>query len=299
MMCPVKDLDPNRLLFLMAVVRAGSISAGSRLLGWSEQALSQHMRELEQQVGAPLLMRHNRGVRPTDAGRALVAHAETIAEHLEAARVEMESYALARRGTVRLAAYWSAMASLIPRTLANLGPAIDVDLITADPAPALEMLRSGEVDVAVVFRFGGDARPGAALKPVEIGREPYHVILRADHPVALRGDATLADLAAEPWVVGCEHCRRHLIDAARTAGFTPVILRHPYDHMVAQAFVAQGLACSILPLTAFDAFPSPGVVSRGFPELVDRAIIAYHRQGADQVPSIAAAVAALRRAARA
>jgi len=297
-MTGMKELDPNRLLFLLGVVRAGSISAGARALGWTQQALSQHLRDLEHQAGVPVLLRHNRGVRPTDAGRALLVHAEAIAAHLEAAGVEIEEFSQRQRGTVRLAAYWSAMASLVPQALAVLESGIDVDLITAGPVAALEMLRSGDIDLAIVFRFAGDARgdPGA-LVPVDIGRETYHVIARADHPAFARPDLRLADLARETWVVGCEDCRRHLTDAARAAGFVPRIIHGANDHMVAQSFVAHGLACSILPRTAYDACAHPQLTSRGFPELADRTVVAFHRAGADHVPSIAAMLEALRRAA--
>ena len=286
------------MLFLLTVVRAGSISAGARELGWTQQAISQHLRELEHQLGTPVLMRHNRGVQPTDAGRALLVHAEVIAAQVEAARIEIEEYAQLQRGTVRLAAYWSAMASLIPQTLALVGSGIDAVLVTADPGPALDLLRAGEVDVAVIFRFAGDPAPDPALVAVPIGRETYHVVARAGHPLFGRREVRFADLADETWVVGCANCREHLVAAGRAAGFAPRIMQQTDDHLVAQAFVAEGLACSIMPLAAVKAAPNPLVVSRSFPEVEDRTFVACHRSGANRVPSVAALLTALQQAAR-
>jgi len=289
-------LDPNRLLFLRAVVRAGSISAGARGLGWTQQAISQHLRDLERQIGSPVLLRHSHGVEPTEVGRALLDHADAIAAQLAAAQTRIEEFTQLRRGTVRLGAYWSAMASLIPGTLALLGPDIEVNLITADPDPALAMLRNGEIDLALVFRFSHDPDPDVgAFVPMDIGRERYCVIGRADHPLIGRPGVTFADLAGENWVTGCVHCERHLHEAARTAGFVPVIPQRANDHMVAQAFAAHGLALTILPEAAYEAFPTRGVACRGFPELEDRAIVAYRHPGVDAVPAIAATLSALKR----
>ena len=294
----MKELDPNRLLFLLTVVRAGSISAGARALGWTQQGISRHLRELEHQVGAPLLLRHNRGVQPTDVARALLAHAEAIADHLAAAQADVEEFAQLQRGTVRLAAYATAMAALIPQAMAVLDPGVTVQLVTADPTSALDLLRRSRVDVAVVFRFADDpAGDREAWTEVEIGRETYRVIAWADHPVIGRPNLRLADLADETWVVGCEHCQRHLVASARAAGFTPQISQQTNDHLVAEAFVVQGLALTILPQTALVAFPDARLVASAFPELEERAVVACHRPGADQVPSVAAVLAALRQAA--
>jgi len=295
----VKDLDPNRLLFLLAVVRAGSISGGARTLGWTQQAISGHLRDLEHDIGTPVLLRHNRGVQPTDAGETLLRHAAAIAAELTVAKFEIEELSKLQRGTVRLAAYATAMVSMVPQALAEVGPGVDVRLVTADPEPALDMLRNGEVDLAMVYRFADGPEPRlAGLASVEIGREAVHVIAKADHRAVTGAALRFADLAQESWVVGCEHCQRHLLHAARAAGFTPRIMQQTNDHMAAQALATRGLALSILPRTAFAAFPDARVASRAFPELADRAIIAAYRAGAERVPSIAATLAALTRAAQ-
>jgi len=291
-------IDPNRLLFLRAVVRAGSISAGARALGWTQQAISQHLRDLERQIGTPVLLRSYHGVQPTEVGRALLSHADTIAAQLSAAELEIAEFTQLRRGTVRLAAYWSAMATLVPRALAILGSTIEVWLVTADPDPALDMLRDGEIDLAVVFSSAHDPdRDTGAFVPTRIGSEEYHVLARLDHPVIGRPGTSFGDLAGESWVTGCVHCERHLHAAARAAGFAPVILQSANDHMVAQSFAAHGLALTILPEPVHAAFPTPDVVSRGFPELQDRAVVVYRHPGVDHVPAIAATLDALKRAA--
>ncbi|WP_460843676.1 LysR family transcriptional regulator, partial [Nocardioides marmoraquaticus] len=68
-------LDARRVLLFREVVRAGSLTAAARDLGWTQPAVSQHLQRLERDAGCPLLVRGPRGVTPTEAGRALLARA--------------------------------------------------------------------------------------------------------------------------------------------------------------------------------------------------------------------------------
>ena len=77
--------DPRRLLVFREVARAGSLAGAARELGWTQPAVSQHVRRLEETTGAPLVVRAGRGVALTDAGRVLLRHADAVAEQLEAA----------------------------------------------------------------------------------------------------------------------------------------------------------------------------------------------------------------------
>ena len=72
-------MDPRRLLVFREVARTGSLGGAARALGWTQPAVSQHVRRLEADAGTPLVVRAGRGVTLTEAGRVLLRHAEAVA----------------------------------------------------------------------------------------------------------------------------------------------------------------------------------------------------------------------------
>ena len=292
------SLDPRRVLILKTVVAAGSISAGARALGWTQPAITQHIRALEKSVGLPLLLRGATGVRPTEAGRVLLVHAEAIASHLDAAALELDEFRQAQTGTVRLAAFPSALAILVPAALKSLAerPRLRTRLIEAEPDEAMKLLRQDAVDLAIVFSYADSAQPDKAEDPFRhlvITTDPVALILPPPHALAAKPDLTLADLAEEEWVAGCPRCREHLVSSARRAGFEPRISHQTDDYVVVQSLVGQGLAVSVLPRIALAAYQSPAVIVRQAPELAGRRIEVLFRPGADRVPSLALMLRAL------
>src|SRR3954470_22911190 len=213
-------MDPKRLLIFRTVARAGSISAAARELGWTQPAVSQHLRALERAAGCALLLRGAGGVELTEPGRVLLARADALAVQLHMAEEELAELTALRRGRVRLAAYPSAAATLVPRAVAGLRarhPEVDVELTEAEPPEAMALLSSGEVDLALVFSYDGSS-PDAGLRWRELGDEPVSLVVGADHPAATRHRLALDDLAAEPWIVGCERCRAHALRVCADAG---------------------------------------------------------------------------------
>src|SRR5215470_7781010 len=127
-------LDVTRLRVLVAIARHGSVTAEAR---------------------ARLLERAGRGVRLTEAGRLLAERAEEIIGRLDSAEAELAAHVGLRQGRVRLAAFPSALGTLVPAAAVRLAaetPGMDFMLTEAEPPEALRMLRAGYVDVAVVFQ---------------------------------------------------------------------------------------------------------------------------------------------------
>lgn len=172
-------MDPRRVLIFRAVVRAGSISAGARHLGWTQPAVSQHLQALAREADTSLLLRRSTGVEATEAGRALLAHADAVAAHLAAAVQEVSDLASARTGSVRLASFPSGLAVTVPRALSDLAmhhPGVQTRLTEAEPPEAVELVRRGEVDVALVF--GYDARtPEADLTVIPLGEDRVRLVV--------------------------------------------------------------------------------------------------------------------------
>src|SRR5919108_4564114 len=148
-------LDVRRMRVLREVARRGSFSAAADALAYTQSAVSQQIAALEREAGTRLVERGARGVRLTDAGRALVEHADGILARLTAAEEELEAIAGLRGGRVRLASFPTAGATLVPLAIAEFSqrhPGVELSLVEAEPEDAIPQLKSGQLDVALTFR---------------------------------------------------------------------------------------------------------------------------------------------------
>lgn len=287
------DLDPRRLLLLREVARQGSLAGAARALGLTQPAVSQSLRVLETAVALPLIVRQGRGVVLTDAGRALLAHAEAVADSLEAARQELSALAGLSGGQVRLAAFPTAAAVLLPAALTTLrekAPGLQVRFTELEPPEAEHVVRSGEVDLAVVFRHDrdDDPVPGDLLR-LPLARDAVLLVT----PDGFAGPPRLGELRDQPWIAGCARCRAHLLRCAAACGFLPDVRYETEDFVVVQRLVARGLGVALLPAWALAVSPTPGVQALALSELDDRIVEVLLRPEARRIPAVGAALAAL------
>ena len=273
-------LDVTRLRVLVAVARHGSVTAAARALNYAQPSISHHIARLEAETGTQLLERVGRGIRLTDAGRLLAERAEEIIGRLDAAEAELAAHVGLREGRVRLAAFPSALGTIVPAAAARLEaetPGMDFMLTEAEPPEALRMLRAGYVDVALVFRhYQRDTDPNPP-DPAEEGTrgqllldEPVYLVTAAmAAPEGSAGEpAAAADLTAyagSRWIAGCERCRSHLVRQCELAGFTPKISFTTDDYLAVQALVAAGLGVTTLPGLCLRAARHPGVAAFELP----------------------------------
>ena len=272
-------LDVTRLRVLVAVARHGSVTAAAHALNYAQPSVSHHLARLEAETGTKLVQRAGRGIRLTDAGRLLAERAAEVIGRLDAAENELAVYSGLRTGRLRLAAFPSALGTLVPSAAAMLHdrhPTVDLRLTEAEPPEAVRMLRAGYVDVALVFRHEpeGDSESAAAaadqgdIREQVLLSEPVHLIMPA---APVRGEpllppavtevlpADLARLSAQRWIAGCDRCREHLLRQCAAAGFTPKIAFTTDDFVAVQALVAAGLGVALLPGLALRAARHPGV----------------------------------------
>lgn len=290
-------MDPRRLLIFRTVVRNGSIGAGARELGWTQPAVSQHLATLEKELGTQLLLRSSTGVTPTEAGRRLAVHAESIAAQLQAAQEELADMTALRRGTVRFATFPSAAAVLLPPALARMhetAPGVGVTFEELEPPDAIPALLDNEVDLALVFRYGcTDVDAEGTLEWTPLLEDPVRLVLPQDHPGAADPDLRLADLSDNDWIAGCERCRANLVTRAHEAGFDPRVRYSTDDSTVVQRLIEHGAGVALLPAITLEASPSARVVIRELPELASRTIGLINRKGALSIPAVAALCDAL------
>jgi DNA-binding transcriptional LysR family regulator len=243
-------LDVTRLAVLAAVARTGSVTAAARELHYAQPSVSHHLARLEAETGSRLIQRVGRGIRLTEAGRLLAERAEEILGRLAAASDELATYTGLRAGRVRLAAFPSALGTFVPRAAASFAaahPDVDLRFTEAEPPEAVRLLRSGAVEVALLFGYPDEAdRDG--LRHEALLDDAMYLVVPADRP----GDR-LGDHRDRPWIAGCERCRGELLRACSDAGFEPDIRFTTDDYVAVQALVASGLGATTLPGLALEA----------------------------------------------
>ena len=256
-------LDVRRLRVLREVAQRGSFSAAAEALSFTQSAVSQQIAALERESGTKLIERNPRGLRLTDAGRALVDHADAILARLDDAEEELAAIAGLRGGRLRMATFQSAGATLVPRAVGEFHrrhPQVDVT-VKQEECNAETMLTAGEVDLAIVMDFEDMPQTDAQLELVHLLDDPYDVVLPRDHRLARRAKIDVADLADERWVVPTvgSGCREGVVDACRLRGFAPRLSIESDENTQMQAFVATGLGVAMFPRLGLTTV-HPGVV---------------------------------------
>ena len=307
-------IEARHLRVLRAVAGTGSFSAAGRALGCTQPAVSQQMKALEASVGTPLLVRSGRAMRLTQAGEALVRHAAGILSGLTAAEEEVAAIAGLRAGRVRLVSFPSGTSTLVPTALAALRadhPGTRVYLEEAEPPNSVELLRGGDCDVALAFRY---ARvPGAGegegqgegegegewddlvVRPLLTDR--LVALVPERHRLARAESVAIGELAAEPWIAGCPRCRGQLVEVCERAGFTPRIDFATDDHPAVVGLVGAGLGVAVLPELAIESVRPRGARAVRLEPAVRREIVALTLPDLEPVPAVAATLEQLERAA--
>jgi DNA-binding transcriptional LysR family regulator len=260
-MAPPYDL--RRLELLQRVAEHGSLSAAAFALHFTPSAVSQQMSQLELEVGLPLLERHSRGVRLTEAGVVLLRHAERALAHLEAARAELAT--LGER--LAMGAFTSAWGELVPRAAARFRaehPGVALALHELEPREGIAAVRGGEIQLAVIFEpSAADPAQLAAVELEPLASDELVAVLPAGHPRAATGrpegaappggspgQVGLADLAGEAWVLPTGACGVQVRQACAAAGFSPRVAWESGDYAAVLGFVAAGGAVALVPRLA-------------------------------------------------
>ncbi|MEU6881327.1 LysR family transcriptional regulator [Streptomyces sp. NPDC046712] len=293
-------IEARHLRVLRAVAATGSFSAAARELGCTQPAVSQQMKALESSAGTPLLIRTGREMRLTQAGEALVRHASGILAGLTAAEEEVAAIAGLRAGRVRLVSFPSGSSTLVPTALAALRaahPGTRVSLVEAEPPRSVEMLRDGDCDVALAFRYGAgpDEWDDLVVRPLLADR--LVGLVPDAHRLAGAESVGIAELAEESWIAGCPRCRRQLVDVCEEAGFTPRIDFATDDYPAVVGLVGAGLGVAVLPALAIESVRPKGARTVAVEPAVEREIVALTLPDLAHVPAVAATLDELTRAA--
>jgi DNA-binding transcriptional LysR family regulator len=256
-----------RLRTLVEVARRGSFSAAADALDFTQPSVSRQIATLEAEVGAQLLERLPRRVRLTEAGRILVEHAEAIDARLEAAQDEIDALLGLEGGHIRISAFGSANARLVPEALRRFAgryPKVELTLAGFGTPDALSALRSGGVDLALVTSLDiEDPRDRDGIELVHLFGDRLYLALPREHRLARRRRLSLLDLGQETWIEGGHpDCLGSLEELGQLIGAEPKIGFYCEDWIGKQALVGAGVGIMLFPHLALGDLRDDIVIRR-------------------------------------
>lgn len=231
-------MKPNQLSAFVAVVEQQSIRAAARVLGLTQPAVTKIVRELEREVGAPLVERSVQGVSLTDFGRAFAPRARLLLADMQRARDEIAQIRDGATGTVSLAVSASFALTVLPAAFKDFHtrlPAVEVQFSEAVLPWMLARLRDGYLDFAVAHVVPGTL--DAQFEALELFPVQLALGMRERHP--LRNARSLAELYDAEWILpGDDHRGRDSVAPL----FTPLGVPPPSRIIQGQSVtVALGL----------------------------------------------------------
>jgi DNA-binding transcriptional LysR family regulator len=268
------------------------MSAAATELGYTPSAVSQQVATLEREVRTPLLVRHSRGVVPTEAGALLVEHADVVAGRLTRAADEVADLTALRAGRLRLAAFASAGARLLPGAIGvfrRRHPGVRLSLELREPEEVGDLVREGELDLAITFDYligspddGGTVASGPPVDTagltttwllddvVNVALPPHHPALE-DAGVSPADEIDVSTLRDAAWIRDSgQVCREQLVEMCAAAGFTPHVAFDSDDFPMVSGLVESGVGVALVPDLAVHQMGRRLVLRRLRPRLVRR-----------------------------
>jgi DNA-binding transcriptional LysR family regulator len=207
------------------VLEAGSITHGAERANLALAAASTRIRQMEDALGAPLLVRSRQGIAPTQAGRILLQHARTMLQQAEKLREELSVFAGGQAGQIRVLSNTNALTEFLPEALSSFlsaHPNVSVDLVERLSDEIVGLIAEGVADLGII---AGTVDPGA-LETFPYRRDRFVLVVAHDHPLAVRDRISLAQVLDHDFV-GLDRAsalQRFLADKAARIG-RPLRLR--------------------------------------------------------------------------
>ncbi|AGZ46674.1 LysR family transcriptional regulator [Actinoplanes friuliensis] len=253
----------------VAVAQRRSFTAAARALGYTQSAVSRQIAALEKDLDADLFDRLARGVELTEQGRSLLPHATAMLARLTTAQHDLDALREVGGGRLRVGAFPTAVAALVPRALAAFRtayPKANLSLVEGLTPGLLDRLAAGDADLAVV-----SAPPD---RPLDATRFDLHhllderllVAVPSDHRLAGRRTVRLAELADDSFIAGSATAEETLLRAALPGGFRPKIDIVAAEWTGKLGCVAAGLGVALVPALAVRATPADLVLLRLHPD---------------------------------
>jgi len=295
------DLSLVGFRVLREVAARGSFTAAADTLGYTQSAVSRQIATMEAAAGAPLFRRASRGVRLTESGRVLLRRADRVLDEVEAAQRELSGVRESATGRLRVGAFPTAVAALLPRAVAAFRvhhAGVEVSLREGTTPGQLRRLGSGTTELAVVGTLPGQPLSADRLIVEPLLDDPLLLAVGLGHPLARRGSVDLGDLAEELWIAGSTNPHDTFLGAPYAVDWEPRVAFVAREWTAKLGLVAAGLGVTLVPGLAATAVRDDVALIRLRAEApVMRSVLLATRSGGEQAPHVRAFADELHRAA--
>jgi len=245
--------DLTDLQLFLQVVDEGSITRGAERSHLSLASASTRIKAMEKALGAPLLIRHRRGVVPSPAGWLLVAHARQVSEQIARMRSELSRYSDGLRSTLVISANTSATETLVSSVIVDFmadNPDIDLELEERPSHEIVAAVTDGRAELGII----ADTVDSGRLERAVLRPDPLVVITPPGHALAARAHVAFSECLGHPFVGFTEGnpLQEHLSGQAQPLGLRPRYRAHlPSTEAICGA-VAAGVGIAVVPARAID-----------------------------------------------
>jgi DNA-binding transcriptional LysR family regulator len=269
------SVEVRHLLAMRAVAESGSFSRAAESLGYTQSAISQQIAMLERLVGLPLFERRGgrRQVVLSEAGELLLGHASVVLDRLQAAKADLAAFAEGAKGTLRIGAYESVSARILPAIVGEFAakwPDVDIHLLDSSQE-LLALVEAGDLDLA--FVMDSEVRADE-FQTTALLQDPYVLLVPVDSPLAEKQPVPLDELSESRFVAhDMMACQLFVESSLRRLGFQQRIVLRSSDNATVQGLVAAGLGVAIVPLLTVDENDARVIVRQVDPPLPTRTIV--------------------------
>jgi DNA-binding transcriptional LysR family regulator len=255
------NLSTRDMRAFLALVEQRSFTRAAHQCHLSQSAFSALIKSMEDMLGYRLFDRDTRNVEPTPQGQLLEKSVRRMLNDFDEMIDDFRGHAMLDKGRVSVAALPSIASGWLPGVFAEFRrrhPAIDIELADVLSAPCLEKVRTGKAD----FALASSGVPAQDLDARLLCNDRFHLVCRADHPLARQREVGLQDLSAAPFI---HLARSHSVRLQLERAF------HPYPMKTAMeveqlatvtGMIAAGIGITVVPALTLYEFERPDLVSR-------------------------------------
>ena len=255
-------MDLQQLRVFRAVVEASGFTRASEQLGLSQSTVSQHIKQLEDELGSSLFLRAGKKIYVSEAGKLLVTYADRIFKELKNAEMSVRELSAMKRGTIKLGTGATTLTYQLPKVLGEYKrryPHIDLIVITGTTESLLTQVAKQTLDLAIVMQTEKTPQH-IFMTPLE--SEELVVILNAEHSLARKNSLDPADLESLPFILyEKNNAMQDLIESyfARMK-VSPTISMRVENIEAIKSLVKAGLGASIVPLCSVSSVPQTSML---------------------------------------
>ncbi len=260
-----ESIDQRQLITLESVARLRSFAAAADELAYTQSAVSQQISEIERRIGMRVVER--RPVKITQAGKILLDAELSVRTATAKAIQALASLNEGLLGDIKLGAFTSAAATVVPPVLARFRerfPDVQVILNQLETQSSYARLLRGDLDLALTFDYDKEPRkPPASISRTLITEDPVYAVLPFNHPLAANKAIDLNDLAADNWIGSQVTVQQlELIPNFKASAKSVPELQFAGDNLqIVLSLIEQGLGVALLPKLTTLLAPK-GVIAR-------------------------------------